>query len=152
MNFDRTVPSQKFLNFDEGAERQRIYNDVKAKYPLTGKLTCDNILAMSKSIQNDIDAFYEKKTLDDSSGNQRVQNRHIDMYTSYKTEIDKVFLYNNCEEKMSDAESKEFFDTQYDNLERVKGLSEDAGDTTKYLIFGMLGVVVIVAGIIIFKN
>lgn len=154
---ERAVASQKHLNLfdgpDENAERQRIYNEAKNKWPIDEELSsCDHLIATSKAIKAAIDAAYQTKSIDDGKGNQRVQNRIIDAYTWRKNDVDGMYNSKNCDEVIKDQESKEFFDTQYQNLEKVKGLTEETGNTTKYLIFGMLGLVVVVSGIIIFKK
>lgn len=149
--------AQNYLNLfdgpDEGLEREKRYLEAKNQFPVDAKISdCYHLQAVMKNVKAVIDAAYQSKTLKDTKGNQRVQNRTIDGYTRYMNEV--AALYNNkqCEKMQSDLESKEFFDTQYENLERVKGLGDAASNTTKYIVFGMIGAVVLVAGIIIFKK
>jgi hypothetical protein len=162
MNFDseRTVSSQKYLNLlglfegpDESEERQKIYNQAVAKWPINEKITsCEQLQAMIDDIQNAINSAMQSKVNDDRNANQRVQNRYIDAYTWRQNDVKAMYGKKQCAQMLEDQEQKEFFDNQYENLERVKGLSDKAGNTTKYLVFGMLGVVVVISSIIIFKK
>lgn len=162
MNFEqaRVDSSQRYLNVlglfegpDESAERERIYKEAVNKYPADPKIsTCEYLQSTITSIQDVINSAMQTKVNDDRNAVQRVQNRYIDAYTWRQNDIKAMFSLKQCAQIMEDAEQKEFFDTQYENLERVKGLSDKAGNTTKYLVFGMLGVVVVISSIIIFKK
>jgi hypothetical protein len=162
MNFDseKVISSQKYLNLlglfegpDESEERQKIYNQSVVKWPINEKITsCEQLQAMIDDIQNAINSALQSKVNDDRNANQRVQNRYIDAYTWRQNDVKAMYGKKQCAQTLEDQEQKEFFDNQYQNLERVKGLSDKAGNTTKYLVFGMLGVVVVISSIIIFKK
>lgn len=152
--------SQNYLNIlglfegpDETKERERQYMEAKNRFPVDAKISdCYHLQATMKSVKDVVDAAYQSRTLDDSKGNVRVKNRTIDAYTKYLNEVTALYNSKQCEKAQADLESQQFFDTQYENLERVKGLGDAATNTTKYIVFGMLGVVVVVSGIIIFKK
>lgn len=156
--YDITAPSQRYLNLfgggvDETAERVKTYNEAKNRWPANTKIsTCDSLETIIQAIQLSIDAEIQSKANDDSAANARIRNRYIDGYTQWMNEVKVMYTDKKCEQQKADQESKQFFDTQYENLQRVQGLSKSAGNTTKYLIFGMLGLVVLVSGIIIFKK
>ncbi len=158
MNLDRTQHSQYFLNLfgsnkvDEAAEREKIYNEAKVNWPVSSKSTCEDVKNSAYSLGLAIDQEYQSKTLDASAGNQRIRNRYIDGWTKWQNEMKAMYESMECLEVKEEQEEKEFFDTQFDNLKRAKDLSTASGNTTKYLIFGMLGVVVVISTIIIFKK
>ncbi len=138
---------------DETEERKRIYEQAKNQWPVDPKISsCAYIQSTVKNVQNAIDAALRAKTQDDSKGNQRVQNRYIDAYTWYRNDVQTMYNNMQCEKLQDQEESQQFFETQYDQLEKVKGLSEKTGNTTKYIIFGMLVLVVGVAGYILLKK
>lgn len=155
---NQVQPHQDYLNLfgsgvDEQAEREKAYQEAKLTYPVDQKfVTCENISIIERAVQLAIDGFVSRKANDSSAGNIRVMNRYIDGYTKWLNEVKVMYQGMQCEKKIADQEAKEFFDTQYTNLEKVQQLSEDTGSGTKYLIFGMLGLVVLVSGVIIFKK
>lgn len=166
MSYDKNITAQRHLNAngsvaflgigegaDETKEREKTYNYAKQNWPADVKYTtCADLKMLMAGVQLGVDAAYQSKTLDDSKDNQKVNNRTIDGYTRWLNELKVMNTQKQCVELQEAAEEKEFFDTQYDNLERVQGLSDEAGNKTKYLIFGMLGVVVLISGYIILKK
>lgn len=155
---NRVEPHQNYLNLfgsnvDEQAEREKAYQEARLTWPVNQKtVTCEKLSLVDRAVQLAIDGLIQRKANDSSAGNIRIMNRYIDGYTKWLNEVKVMYQGMQCEKKIADQESKEFFDTQYTNLEKVQQLSEDTGSGTKYLIFGMLGLVVIVSGIIIFKK
>lgn len=142
-----------FSGPDENAERQRTYNEAKQKWPVDQKGTsCETLQAIIDNIQLSINSAMQTKAIANKAGTTRVQNRIIDGYTWWQNDVKSIYNLKQCEKIQAEQEQKEFFDTQYENLEKVQGLSQAAGSTTKYVVLGMLGLTVVVAGIILFKK
>jgi hypothetical protein len=138
---------------DEDAERQRFYNEAKNKFPIDAKIsTCESLLATAKNVQLVIDGALQTKASSDTKANQRVQNRIIDGYTWWLNDVKAMYNTKQCDDVIMKEDQEEYLDSQYSQLERVKGLSAKTSNTTKYLIIGMLVVVVGVAGVILYKE
>lgn len=138
---------------DENAAREATYKEASERHSLPAKgADCYGLESLMKNVSADIRAYEEKKTRDSSAGNQRIQNRYIDGYTRYLNELQ--YLYNNmqCERAEAELEEQKFFEQQQQQLESVKQLTQQTSNTSKYIIWGMLGLIVIVAGIIVIKK
>lgn len=136
---------------DEGALRQEEYENAVKKYAIPK--TCANLDSTIKSLDNEIkSAEQERANQTAIGGSGRPQNRKIDGYTKRRDEL--VAMANEwlCEENKAKLENQEFLDSTLQQLEAAKSLTEKGDKTTTYIIWGMLGLVVVVSGLLIFKK
>jgi hypothetical protein len=142
-----------FGRVDEGKEREKRYQEVLARYPADTKTNCDQLEGMLKTIRSEIAGKEEQRVRSMASGGSgRPENREL--YGLNKRRVELEGLYNNmrCAEIKEEVAAKAFNETQITNLERVSQISKDTGKATKYIVWGMLGVVVLVTTIVIIRK
>lgn len=145
--------AKELTSTDEQAARESTYQEAVQKYPLDiYKYTCNDLDIVRKNLQLEIDAYIAKKAQDGSSGNERIQNRYIDGYQRRLNEIESMYNTNNCAEIKKQQEREQFLREQQQQLEQVQKLATTTSKTSKYIIWGMLGLIVVVSGVIIIKK
>lgn len=138
-----------FGQVDEAAERAKTYQEAVRKYPL-GKGDCTTVQNILTSLTSDIDNLIKKKATEGGAG--RIENRQIDGYSKRRTEMEKKLADLGCAATQKAAQTQADYDMQLNLLEQTKGLTAKAGSTTKYIIWGMLGLIVVVAGLVIIRK
>lgn len=134
---------------DEAAERVKTYQEAVRKYPL-GKGDCATVQDIIFKLKTDIAKWIQEKATIGGKGG--VQNRYIDGYSKRLTEMENRLNDLGCVAADKKAQTEADYQMQLDLLGQAKGLTDKAGNTTKYIIWGMLGLVVVVAGVIIIKK
>lgn len=129
------------------------YTDaIRGQYPVTAKSSCYDVDAIAKSVKGEIDAQYQKKTLLKSGKSQAGVTTVINGYQAY---YDQVVAYYNkmlCDKQITDAQQQEDLNSNLNVLGQAQKLSKNVDKTATYVILGMIGVVVLVTGYIIFKK
>jgi hypothetical protein len=138
-----------FGKADEDAERVKTYQEAIRKYPL-GKGDCATVKSIIEGLNQDISKWVQQKATDGGKGT--VQNRYIDGYSKRLSEMQKRLSDLGCAAAEKAAQTEADYQMQLNLLDQAKGLTDKAGSATKYIIWGMLGIVVIVSGIIIIKK
>lgn len=144
--------SEKFNIFgqsDEEMERTKAYNAAVLKWPL-GKGDCKTLEDSIASITNEIDRLMQVKVTDGGKGT--VQSRIIDGYDRRRSELKAYYQKANCVKMAAEEETQSFYDQQLKQLDAVKGLTKATSGATKYIVIGMLGLIVVVAGVVIVKK
>lgn len=142
-----------FGKVDENAEREKRYQEALAKYPASSKMGCDQLESMIVNIKNEISLKEEEKVNNMASGGSgRVQDRELYGWNKRRTELEAMYSNLKCAEIKEEAASQKFNETQISQLAKVKELSDTSGNATKYIIWGLLGVVVVVATVIIIRK
>lgn len=135
---------------DENAERERLYQEAKTKYPFDEKSgTCDQLDALVSNIGIEINAMNERIARGDTN---RVGKRFVDGYTRRKTDLQQYYNNLQCDAKKQAAEKAEFFDTQNQQLANVQKLASTTSSASTYILVGMILLIVTVSGIIIVKK
>ncbi len=148
---------EPFLNLfgktDENAEREARYRTALAKYPADTKSDCLTLGAIVQNIEADISRTQEDRVSNVAAGGSgRIQDREL--YGLGKRQQEVLSLYNNaqCTKKFEDAEAQAFQDAQLTQLEKVTTLTKNESKASSYILYGMIGLVVIVAGVLIYKS
>jgi len=134
---------------DEEAERLKAYNEIAAKYPITSKIDCLTIRAVMQDMDGNIEDIEKQRVLGTTD---RVGLRYILAYQRRKSEFESIWNQMQCADKLAQAKDELFLDQQYDQLEKVQKLGQDAGKAATYVIWGMLGLVVVATGIFMYKK
>lgn len=125
---------------------------IRGQYPITAKSNCYDVAAVMKSVKTEIDSQYQKKTLLKSGASQAGVTTVINGYQKY---LDQVTAYYNkmlCDKQIEDAQQQEDLSSNISVLGEAQKLSKNVDKTATYVILGMIGVVVLVTGYIIFKK
>lgn len=144
--------SEKFNIFgqvDEDKERQAAYNQAVIKWPV-GKGDCATLENSIANITSEIDRLMQSKVTNGGAG--RVQSRTIDGYSRRQSELQTYYQNAACVKSAKAAETQQFYDEQINQLNAVKGITTKTSSATKYIVIGMLSLVVVVAGVLIIKK
>lgn len=146
--------SQGYFNLfgkqDEGGLREMEYQQALAKYP-TPK-TCDTLAATIDGIKNEIKSAEQRKVATIATGGSgRVEARFIDGYTRRKDEL--VNLYNQwlCAKYEKEQQHQQYLSDFTEGLSTVKKITSTDDKTGMYVVFAMLGVVVIGSAYLMLK-
>lgn len=138
-----------FSNVDETAEREKAYQEVVAAYPLDPKMDCLTLQAKMKDLDLQIAIVTEQRA---AGATDRVGLRYILGYQRRKADFAAVYNQKQCETQIETAKSEVFLEQQYTQLEKVQNLAKETGSAATYVIWGMIGLVVLVSGIFIVKK
>jgi len=132
-------------------DRLKYYQEAKRKYPFdVAKADCESLGILIDNVGLDIRQMEERRASGDSGGDYA--ERYIDGFTRYKVELEQKKNALQCEARLAEEKEQKFYDTQIEQLQKVKSLSSTAGKTSTIVIFGMIGLVVLVSGIVIYKK
>lgn len=153
----QTVRPQQYLNLfgkvDENAEREKRYQTALLEYPASTKTGCDQLEALVSNINLKLNEITERRASTVAAGGSgRIEDRELYGYGKRKTELESMYNNLQCAQIKNEAEQKKFYETQVEQLEKVTELGKDTGNATKYIVWGMLGIVVVIATIIIIKK
>lgn len=131
-------------------ERMARYAETLTKYPITVKSNCTTIRIQIEQCSADL----ERVTKLRASGTvtDRVIAREQAAYETRLAELKQYQSKLRCSETEAEKQSQQFFDTQYDQLKKIKGLSDSQSSGATWLIYGMIGLMVLVSGIIIYRK
>lgn len=157
LNFLEPIPGadDRHLNLfggpDETAERERIYyTEAMPKYPINKLTTCNDLSVMIEQCNEDVQKMMRQRAAGGTT--DRVVARYQDAYDRRLTELKQAYAGAQCEVLKDKAEKAEFFDTQLNQLGRVKSLSANTDKLSTYVMIGLLLMVVGVSGIVIVKK
>lgn len=148
----------EYLNFslkraNPGTEEENNYKAAKTKFPYPNPGTCENLKKVIDQLALDIQAEQKKRATSMSAkGSGRPELYHINGYSKWKTELEQSFIKLNCAKQLEQKEQQEVFGTFTTQLGAAKADTEESDKMTTYVVFGMLGVVVLVSGLLILKR
>lgn len=157
LNFVEPIPQagEVHLNLfgsgiNEEAERVKKYEEAKAKFPYDPKTgSCDQLQTLIENVALDIRQMEERIARGDTN---RVGKRYVDGFNRWKTELEQFKNNMQCVKIQEEQEKQEFFETQNKQLEQVKKIAGTTNKTSTYILVGMIGLVLTVSGIIIYKK
>ncbi len=128
------------------------YDDIKSAYPFSSKMSCQQIGAIIKSVQNEVDAVVYNNTLDISKGTRHGNDDRISHYNSYLNEVKSAYNNKNCDELIAEELKQTDLNTEFDQLKKVSALGKSTSKMTTYVVLGMLGLIVLVTGVVLLKK
>jgi hypothetical protein len=147
LNFLGIGSSYNQLDADERAKRLA---EARQKYPLDKTTTCDTVADMIEQCSADLDRA--EKLRASGTVTDRVIAREVYAWQTRLTELQQWQSGQECTKKLAQQQQDQFYDNQYTQLERVQQLTSSTANGSTYLIYGMIAIFVIVAGVIIVKK
>jgi hypothetical protein len=160
LNFVEPIRDADKLNFlglgdsyseTDALEKAKRLSEARAKYPIDKLTTCESVAVMIEQCAADLDRV-EKIRAAGGSITDRVIAREQIAWETRLSELKQWQSGQQCAIKLEAQQQNEFYDTQFTQLQRVKSLSDGTAKSSTYLVYGMIAVFVIVAGVIIVKK
>lgn len=142
-----------FTRADPEEETEKSYQEAKTRFPIPHPGTCENYKKVIDQVQLEVIAAEKARvTSMAAKGSGRPELYRINGYTQWRTELEQKFAAYNCQKALEQKEQAEVFGTFSSQLEAAKEGTEKSDKLTTYIVFGMLGLVVLVSGILIFRK
>ncbi len=129
-----------------------IYAGVKAKYPVSSEMSCEQIGAIAKNVQNEVDAIVYSNTQSVSKSTHSANATAIDSYNNYLNDVKAVYNNKNCDDVIAEQQKQTDLNTELDQLKKVSSLGKSTSKMTTYVVLGMLGLIVLVTGVVLLKK
>jgi hypothetical protein len=156
IGFGQQQPEYLNLSFrkaDAGEESEKAYQQAKTNYPYPKPGTCENIKKVIDQVQLEVEAAQKARVSSMAGkGSGRPEQYRINGYSKWKTELDQSYISYNCVKLQEQKEQEEVFGTFTEQLDKAKTDTEKSDKLTTYIVFGMLGMVVLVSGILLLKK
>lgn len=146
----------EYLNFsltraDAGDESEKQYQEAKTRFPKPP--TCEKLKNVIDQVALEILAAQKQRATSMSGkGSGRPELYRINGYSRWKTELEQNFANLNCTKLLEQKEQQEVFGTFASQLETAKAGTEKSDQMTTYIVFGMLGVVLLASGLLILRK
>jgi esterase/lipase len=129
------------------------YLNAATRYPLIGDLTCGQLDNMRANLQAEIDEVVRKR----AAGAMSVANseRWIEGFTQWLQEITSRFNNSDCQEQQTQQAQQQAINNNLQVLQSAANLASQTTASSKaatYIIWGMLGLVLVVSGIVFYKK
>jgi hypothetical protein len=160
LNFVEPMPDADKINFlgiGEGYgdldtyEKAKRLSEARAKYPIDKLTTCTSVAIMIEQCAADLDRVMKTRAAGGSIQDRVIAREQIAWETRL-TELKQWQSGQQCAAQVEAQQQTEFYDTQFNQLQRVKSLSDGTAKSSTYLVYGMIAVFVIIAGVIIVKK
>jgi hypothetical protein len=149
---ERTSLAPRYYNISEGDDIHNKYLLASEQYPYNGRNTCAGADAQLKAITAQIADMEVQLTRNVSLGsNGHPMRVIIDGYTQMKQEIQQQYYNMYCDSYKEKQENQEFLDSQISQLKQAQSLVKK-DSTGTYIVYGIIGAIVIVAGVILLKK
>lgn len=141
--------SKKRREQDLQEERQRWLGELSQRYPINSKTSCDTLRSYLSGIQAEIDKVTNDRALGVTDA---VGARWIGVAGDYKVQIFNAYEGRQCEKIETEQDKQEALDANLALLDKAGNVAQKTSKAPTYIIWGLLGVVVVVSGVIIIKK